>query len=128
MTKYKILYAEDDETLAFLTQDNLEQNNYEVIHCANGEIAIEAFKNETFDICIFDIAGTNATMAVIAGENESATIGLGTNNSSSVSGAVKTAIMEKIPIVTPSKESNVRNLLLRKAFMAKPKLSFNKRK
>jgi DNA-binding response OmpR family regulator len=55
MTKYKILYAEDDETLAFLTQDNLEQNNYEVIHCANGEIAIEAFKNETFDICIFDI-------------------------------------------------------------------------
>jgi hypothetical protein len=42
--------------------------------------------------------------------------------------AVKTAIMEKIPMVTPSKESNVRNLLLRKAFMAKPKLSFNKRK
>ena len=41
----------------------------------------------------FDIAGTNATMAVIAGENESATIGLGTNNSSSVSGAVKTAII-----------------------------------
>lgn len=55
MTKYKILYAEDDETLAFLTQDNLEQNNYEVVHCSNGEIAIEAFKNETFDICIFDI-------------------------------------------------------------------------
>jgi DNA-binding response OmpR family regulator len=43
MTKYKILYAEDDETLAFLTQDNLEQNNYEVVHCSNGEMAIEAF-------------------------------------------------------------------------------------
>ena len=55
MTKYKILYAEDDETLAFLTQDNLEQNNYEVVHCSNGEMAIEAFKNQTFDICIFDI-------------------------------------------------------------------------
>jgi DNA-binding response OmpR family regulator len=41
--------------LAFLTQDNLEQNNYEVIHCSNGEIAIETFKNGSFDICIFDI-------------------------------------------------------------------------
>jgi DNA-binding response OmpR family regulator len=55
MIKYRILYAEDDETLAFLTQDNLEQNNYEVIHCSNGEIAIETFKNGSFDICVFDI-------------------------------------------------------------------------
>lgn len=55
MIKYRILYAEDDETLAFLTQDNLEQNNYEVIHCSNGEIAIESFKNGSFDICVFDI-------------------------------------------------------------------------
>ena len=55
MTKYKILYAEDDETLAFLTQDNLEQNNYEVVHCSNGELALETFKNKAFDICIFDI-------------------------------------------------------------------------
>ena len=55
MTKYKILYAEDDETLAFLTQDNLEQNNYEVVHCSNGELALETFKKQAFDICIFDI-------------------------------------------------------------------------
>lgn len=55
MTKYRILYAEDDQTLAFLTQDNLEQNNYEVVHCSNGEKALNAFKNEPFDICIFDI-------------------------------------------------------------------------
>ena len=55
MTKYKILYAEDDETLAFLTQDNLEQNNYEVVHCSNGELALESFKNQAFDICVFDI-------------------------------------------------------------------------
>lgn len=54
MTKYKILYAEDDETLAFLTKDNLEQN-YEVTHCSNGEIALETFKKEAFDLCIFDI-------------------------------------------------------------------------
>ncbi|WP_310380225.1 response regulator transcription factor [Flavobacterium sp.] len=55
MTKYKILYTEDDETLAFLTQDNLEQNNYEVTHCTNGEKALEVFSKEQFDICVFDI-------------------------------------------------------------------------
>jgi DNA-binding response OmpR family regulator len=54
MTKYKILYAEDDETLAFLTKDNLEQY-YDVMHCDDGEIALNAFKKDTFDICILDI-------------------------------------------------------------------------
>jgi DNA-binding response OmpR family regulator len=55
MTKYKILYAEDDATIAFLTQDHLEQNNYDVIHCDDGEKAFQEFKNQVFDICIFDI-------------------------------------------------------------------------
>ena len=54
MTKYKILYAEDDETLAFLTKDNLEMH-YEVTHCTDGEMCLKAFKSEAFDICIFDI-------------------------------------------------------------------------
>lgn len=54
MTKYKILYAEDDETLAFLTKDNLE-NQYDVTHCTDGESCFEAFKKDTFDICVFDI-------------------------------------------------------------------------
>jgi DNA-binding response OmpR family regulator len=55
MSNFKILYAEDDETLAFLTKDNLEQNNYEVIHCSDGKSAFETFQNKDFDICIFDI-------------------------------------------------------------------------
>lgn len=55
MIKSKILYTEDDETLAFLTKDNLEQNNYEVIHCADGKSGLNSFKGEHFDICIFDI-------------------------------------------------------------------------
>lgn len=55
MAKIKILYAEDDETLAFLTKDNLEQNNYDVTHCSDGQMAYEAFKTNDFDICIFDI-------------------------------------------------------------------------
>ena len=54
MTKYKILYAEDDETLAFLTKDNLE-THYDVTHCTDGEMCLKAFKSEAFDICIFDI-------------------------------------------------------------------------
>lgn len=55
MRNFKILYAEDDETLAFLTKDNLEQNNYEVIHCSDGKAALQTFEEEDFDICIFDI-------------------------------------------------------------------------
>lgn len=55
MRNFKILYAEDDETLAFLTKDNLEQNNYEVIHCSDGKAALKIFEEEEFDICIFDI-------------------------------------------------------------------------
>ncbi|TGD58071.1 response regulator transcription factor [Flavobacterium humi] len=55
MQSYKILYAEDDQTLAFLTKDNLEQNKYEVLHCGFGDVCLEAFKKEHFDICILDI-------------------------------------------------------------------------
>jgi DNA-binding response OmpR family regulator len=55
MSTYKILYAEDDATLAFLTQDNLEQNHYNVTHCGDGKSCLETFKNECFDICILDI-------------------------------------------------------------------------
>ncbi len=54
MTKYKILYTEDDETLAFLTKDNLEQF-YDVTHCTDGALALTAFKSGTYDICILDI-------------------------------------------------------------------------
>ena len=54
MKKYRVLYAEDDETLAFLTKDNLE-STYDVTHCNNGELALSAFQNAEFDICILDI-------------------------------------------------------------------------
>lgn len=42
--------------------------------------------------------------------------------------AESTAIIEKIPIDTPNNDKNVRNLLLRKALIAKEKLSLNNRK
>ncbi|NDI98609.1 response regulator transcription factor [Flavobacterium sp. LaA7.5] len=52
--KKKILYVEDDNTLAFLTADNLEQE-YEVAHYDNGKAAFEAFKQDDFDLCILDV-------------------------------------------------------------------------
>lgn len=55
MKPVKILYAEDDETLAYLTKDNLEQNHYLVSHCANGKACLDCFRKEVFDICILDI-------------------------------------------------------------------------
>jgi DNA-binding response OmpR family regulator len=55
MSNHKILYAEDDETLAFLTKDNLEQHGYDVTHCQDGNLCLEQFKTAAFDICILDI-------------------------------------------------------------------------
>lgn len=54
MDKSKILYAEDDETIAFLIQDSLE-NYYEIEHCSDGKSAFEAFNTKDFDICLLDI-------------------------------------------------------------------------
>ena len=55
MNGYTILYAEDDETLAFLTKDNLEQHGYHVLHCKEGQEALTMFKNNHVDLCILDI-------------------------------------------------------------------------
>ncbi|RZJ63212.1 MAG: response regulator transcription factor [Flavobacterium sp.] len=54
MSRKKILYVEDDTTLAFLTADNLEQH-YDVIHFSNGKDAFDAFKNNAFDLCVLDV-------------------------------------------------------------------------
>jgi DNA-binding response OmpR family regulator len=53
--KIKILYVEDDETLSFVTKDNLEMQGYAVMHRPDGKSGLEAFTNESFDICILDV-------------------------------------------------------------------------
>jgi len=55
MKQYKILYAEDDESLAFLTKDNLEMNGFLVARFGNGKDCLEAFDSGHFDICVLDI-------------------------------------------------------------------------
>jgi len=54
MEKSRILYAEDDQTIAFLIQDSLE-NYYEINHYSDGKSALQAFNSQTFDICLLDI-------------------------------------------------------------------------
>lgn len=54
MEKSKILYAEDDKTIAFLLQDGLEPY-YEIEHYGDGKSAFEAFNCKNFDICLLDI-------------------------------------------------------------------------
>jgi DNA-binding response OmpR family regulator len=51
----KILYVEDDISLAYVTKDNLELQGYFIECCEDGKAALEAFNNSTFDICILDV-------------------------------------------------------------------------
>ncbi len=53
--KPRILYVEDDETLSFVTKDNLELNGYEVEHCLDGETAVSSFNKNQYDLCILDV-------------------------------------------------------------------------
>jgi DNA-binding response OmpR family regulator len=51
----KILYVEDDETLSFITTDNLNRKGFDVVNAVDGVQAFELFSNDTFDICLFDV-------------------------------------------------------------------------
>jgi two-component system, OmpR family, response regulator VicR len=55
VSKSRILYVEDDETLGFITSENLERKGYEVILSRDGESALQLFRSEPFDICLLDI-------------------------------------------------------------------------
>jgi DNA-binding response OmpR family regulator len=54
-TRATILYAEDDSSLAFMVKDALEEEGYKVVHCADGQTAIDTFDKDKFDICLLDI-------------------------------------------------------------------------
>ncbi len=53
--KAHLLYVEDDQSLAFVTRDNLELEGYQVTHCADGKSALEAIQKQHFDLCILDV-------------------------------------------------------------------------
>ena len=51
----RVLYVEDDLSLNFVTQDQLEKRDYTVVSCVNGIQALEVFKKEVFDLCVLDV-------------------------------------------------------------------------
>jgi len=50
-----LLYVEDDESLGFVTRDNLEQQGYTITHCTGGNSASEAIKKGDFDLAVLDV-------------------------------------------------------------------------
>jgi len=54
-TKGRILLAEDDDHLRELVKDALEDEDYLVTGCTNGQEAIDIFDKNKFDICLLDI-------------------------------------------------------------------------
>ena len=53
--KAHLLYVEDDESLSFVTRDNLELQGYKITCCEDGKKAMEVIEKETFDLCILDV-------------------------------------------------------------------------
>ncbi len=53
--KAHLLYVEDDESLSFVTRDNLELKGYRITHCADGRQALDLIGKESFDLCILDV-------------------------------------------------------------------------
>ncbi len=53
--KATVLLAEDDTSLAFVIKDNLEEENYEVAWCADGEAAWQRYIKGGIDICLLDV-------------------------------------------------------------------------
>jgi DNA-binding response OmpR family regulator len=52
---FKILLVEDDDALRFIVKDNLEQHHYRVEAAENGEIALQLFAQNEFDLIILDV-------------------------------------------------------------------------
>ena len=53
--KAHLLYVEDDESLSFVTRDNLELQGYQITYCADGKTALDEIRKQSFDLCILDV-------------------------------------------------------------------------
>jgi two-component system, OmpR family, response regulator VicR len=54
-SRSRILYVEDDDTLGYITSENLERKGYEVVLSQDGESALQLFRMESFDLCLLDV-------------------------------------------------------------------------
>lgn len=55
MSQITILFAEDDENLRFVIQDNLELRGFQVLTAEDGQRALELFGSQPVNLCIFDV-------------------------------------------------------------------------
>jgi DNA-binding response OmpR family regulator len=55
MNKTSVLLAEDELSLAHIVRESLEENNFEVTLCANGEQALQKYKSIKPDILVLDV-------------------------------------------------------------------------
>src|ERR1700743_708935 len=55
MDKIKVLLAEDETSLAHIIRESLEERNFSVILCANGDQAIEQYNKQKPDILALDV-------------------------------------------------------------------------
>ena len=53
--KLNILLAEDDLNLGILLVDYLEAEGYDVKLCKDGELALKAFQNNSYNLCLLDV-------------------------------------------------------------------------
>jgi two-component system, OmpR family, response regulator VicR len=55
-SKAHLLYVEDDESLSYVTRDNLELNGYAITYFDDGKKALEAIRaGQKYDLCILDV-------------------------------------------------------------------------
>ena len=79
--KYKILVAEDNKINQIVTQNLLQRENYECVIAKNGQDALEAHKDVSFDLILMDINmpimnGNEATKAIRGFDNHTPIIAL----------------------------------------------------
>ena len=53
--KTKILLVEDEKNFAAVLKDYLQMNDFDVTLAEDGELGIDAFRKEKFDLCIADV-------------------------------------------------------------------------
>lgn len=52
---YKILLVEDDQNFGDVLKSYLEMNDYAVTLATDGVLGLEAFRKNSFDLCVFDV-------------------------------------------------------------------------
>lgn len=55
MTKNKILFVEDEQSLGLIVKESLETRGFDVHYCQDGKTGLRSFKEFKPDICLLDI-------------------------------------------------------------------------